>query len=125
MNILKSIQRSTLSSLAFTSVVCLLGATQASATEPAGTRSVTVNYRDLNLSTIQGATALYQRLTRAARSVCDGPGAGVHAFQEWRSCYQAAMADAVAKVNSPLLTSLYRGPDKDAKDANVTAMLSK
>jgi UrcA family protein len=123
MNILKSIQRSTLGSVAFTSVVCLLGAAQASsAAEPAGSHSVTVNYRDLNLSTIQGATALYQRLTRAARSVCDGPETGVHAYQEWKSCYQAAMADAVAKVNSPLLTTLYRGPDKDS---NVTAMLTK
>lgn len=123
MNILKSIQRSTFCSVAFSSVVCLLGAAQASAGEPAGTHSITVNYRDLNLSTIQGATALYQRLTRAAHSVCDGPQAGgVHAYQEWRSCYQAAMADAVAKVNSPLLTTLYRGPEKDA---NVTAMLTK
>jgi UrcA family protein len=122
MNILKSIQRSTFYSVAFTSVVCVLGAAQASAAEPAGTHSVTVNYRDLNLSTIQGATALYQRLTRAARSVCDGPATGVHAYQEWRSCYEAAMADAVAKVNSPLLTSLYRGP---VKDSNVTAMLTQ
>lgn len=122
MNILKSIQRSTFCSVAFTSVVCLLGAAQASGAELSGTRSITVNYRDLNLATIQGATTLYQRLTRAAHSVCDGPESGVHAYQEWKSCYQAAMADAVTKVNSPLLTTLFRGPDKDA---NVTAMLSK
>jgi len=62
---------------------------------------VTVNYRDLNLSTIEGATALYQRLQAAARAVCDGPQSeGVHAYQEWRSCYQAAIADAVAMVDS-------------------------
>lgn len=123
MNILKSIQRSTFCSVAFSSVVCLLGAAQASAGEPAGSHSITVNYRDLNLSTIHGATVLYERLTRVAHSVCDGPQpGGVHAYQEWRSCYQAAMADAVAKVNSPLLTTLYRGPEKDA---NVTAMLTK
>jgi UrcA family protein len=122
MNILKSIQRSTFCSVAFTSVVCLLGAAQASGAELGGAHSVTVNYRDLNLATIQGATTLYQRLTLAARSVCDGPETGVHAYQEWKSCYQAAMADAVAKVNSPLLTTLFQGPDKDA---NVTAMLSK
>jgi UrcA family protein len=122
MNILKSIQRSTFCSVAFTSAICLLGAAQASGAEPAGAHRVTVNYRDLNLSTIQGATALYQRLTRAARSVCDGPQTGVHAYEEWRSCYQAAMADAVAKVNSPLLTALYRGPQKDP---DVTAMLTR
>lgn len=122
MNILKSIQRSRFCPVAFTSVVCLLGAAQASAADPDSSRSITVNYRDLNLSTIQGATELYQRLTRATRAVCDGPQTGVHAYQEWKSCYQAAMADAVAKVNSPLVTALYRGPDKDA---NVTAMLTQ
>ena len=52
-------------------------------------RSETVSYRDLNLSTIEGATALYLRIKRAANHVCD------------ESCYQAAIADAVAKVNSP------------------------
>ena len=124
MNILKSTHRSTLStfcSFAFTSVVCLLGATHASAGPPAGPRSITVSYRDLNLSTIAGATTLYERLTRAARSVCYEPEAGVNAYREWRSCYQAAIADAVAKVNSPLLTQLQSGRNP----ATETAMLSK
>jgi UrcA family protein len=121
MNILKSFDRSSLWSVAFSSVVCLLGATQASAGPPAGARSVTVNYRDLNLSTIAGATTLYQRLTRAAHSVCDSPEPGVDAYREWKSCYQAAMADAVAKVNNPLLTGLYNG----YSPATKTAMLTK
>lgn len=120
MNILKSIHRSTFWSFAFTSVVCLLGATHASAGPPEG-RSITVNYRDLNLSTIAGATTLYQRLTRAARSVCYEPEAGVHAYREWTSCYQAAIADAVAKVNNPLLTAVHSGHNP----ATETAMLSK
>ena len=122
MNILKSIHRSSFSSVALTSIACLLGAAQASAAPTVTTRSVTVNYRDLNLSTIEGAITLYQRLKGAARTVCDGPEAGVSAYLEWKSCYQAAMADAVKKVNNPLLTALYRGPDKQAK---ATAMLTK
>jgi len=121
-NILESIQRSTLCSAAFTSVVCLLGAAQGSFGSNDGTRTFTVNYRDLNLSTIEGASILYQRLKGAARAVCDGPPSGeVHAYQEWRSCYEAAIADAVAKVDSPLLTALYRKP---ARGAKVTAMLT-
>jgi UrcA family protein len=120
MNILKSLDRSSLWSVAFSSVVCLLGATQATAEPPASPRSVTVNYRDLNLSTIAGATTLYQRLTHAARSVCD-EGPGVDAYREWKSCYQAAIADAVAKVNNPLLTGLHNG----RSPATETAMLSK
>jgi UrcA family protein len=122
MNIFKPVHRSTFYSVAFTSIACLLGAAQVSAGPPVEGRSVTVNYRDLNLSTIEGATTLYQRLRGAARSVCDGELSGVHAYREWRSCYDAAIADAVTKVNSPLLTSLYRGP---GKNANVTAMLNK
>jgi len=122
MNVLGPIHRSTFCSVAFTSIACLLGAAQASAGPVVDGRSVTVNYRDLNLSTIEGATTLYHRLRSAARSVCDGPVSGLHAYQEWRSCYEAAIADAVAKVHSPLLTALHRGTDKNA---NVTARLTK
>lgn len=122
MSILKSIQRSSFWSVALTSATCLLGAAQVSADPGVGRRSVTVNYRDLDLSTIEGATALYQRLKGAARSVCDGPSTGVAAYQEWRHCYEAAMADAVAKVNSPLLSALFHGP---GKEATTTAMLPK
>ena len=117
---LKSIQSSSLWSAALTSVVCLLGATEASAGPPTATRSVTVNFRDLNLSTIEGAVTLYQRLKGAARSVCDGPGTGAAAYREWRSCYDAAIADAVAKVNSPLVTAVHRGPNKEATIAQLT-----
>jgi UrcA family protein len=83
---------------------------------------VTVKYGDLNLSTIEGASTLYHRLKSAATSVCDDQGRGIGAYQAWRSCYRAAMADAVAKVNSPLLTGLYKGPNNTAPK---TAMLNK
>jgi UrcA family protein len=122
MNIVKSIHRSSFWSAAFTSITCLLGATQAPAAGPSGARSETVSYRDLNLSTIEGATALYQRIRHAANSVCDEPGAGVARYQEWKSCYQAAIADAVAKVNSPLLTSVYGGK---SQESTATAMNRK
>ena len=119
---LKSIHHSSPWSVAFTSLVCLLEASATSAGPPAPARSVSVNYRDLNLSTIHGAITLYERLKDAAQTVCDRPLTGVAAYQEWRSCYDAAMADAVAKVNSPLLTAVHRGPNKDATSI---AMLTK
>ena len=122
MSLFKSIHPSSFWSVAFTSVACLLGATPAPAADPGGPRTETVNYRDLNLSTIEGATALYQRIRHAANSVCDEPGAGVARYQAWRSCYQAAIADAVAKVNSPLLTSVYGGKSKESA---ATAMNRK
>jgi UrcA family protein len=119
---LKSIQYSSPWSVAFTSVVCLLGAADASAEPPTAARSVRVNFRDLNLSTIHGAITLYERLKDAAQTVCDGPVAGVAAYWEWRSCYDAALADAVAKVNSPLLTEVHRGLNEDGA---TIAMLTK
>jgi UrcA family protein len=119
---LNSIPRSSLWSIAFTSVLCLLGSSGASADQADSPRSVTVNYRDLNLSTIDGAMVLYQRLKGAARTVCDRPEPTLFAYQEWRSCYDAAIADAVTKVNNPLLTSVYRGPNKSP---TTIAMLSK
>jgi UrcA family protein len=122
MNIVKSIHRSSFWSAAFTSITCLLGAAQAPAADPSGARSVTVSYRDLNLSTIEGATALYLRIRHAANSVCDEPGAGIAQFQEWKSCYQAAIADAVAKVNSPLLSAVHGGKNRQS---TATAMNSK
>ena len=122
MSIIKSIHRSSFWSAAFTSLACLAGAAQAPAAEPAGVRSVTVNFRDLNLSTIEGATALYLRIRRAADTVCSDTGTrGLAAYHEWRSCYQAAIADAVAKVNSPLLTAVSSGKSKEA----LTAMRNK
>jgi UrcA family protein len=119
MNIAKSIRRSSFWSAALTSVACLVGATQASAAD--APRSMTVSYRDLNLSTIEGATALYQRLRQAANSVCDERGTGLDRYQVWQACYRAAIADAVAKVNSPLLTSVHSGKSRSI----VTAMNSK
>jgi UrcA family protein len=122
MNIVKSIHRSSLWSAAFTSITCLLGATQAPAADPSGVRSETVSYRDLDLSTIEGATALYLRIKHAANHVCDEPEASVAQYQQWRSCYRAAIADAVAKVNSPLLTSVHGGKNKESA---VTALNRK
>jgi UrcA family protein len=110
---LKSIAHSSIWSAGFTSVVCLLGVSAGSTGTSHGARGVSVDYRDLNLSTIEGALTLYERLKGAARTVCDGRTGGA-AYEEWRSCYDAAMADAVATVNSPLRTAVHRGPNKDA-----------
>ena len=120
MKTLKSIHRPSLWSFAFTSVACLLGATQATADSSA--RSVTVNYRDLNLSTIEGATALYQRLKGAAHRVCEEPSTGLDEYRIYQACFRAAIADAVAKVNSPLLTQVSGGPNSKTTQ---TAMLTK
>jgi UrcA family protein len=104
---------------ATTVVICLLGVTPAWSDTP-DTRSVTVSFRDLDLSTPEGAKALYGRIQRAAKQVCGYQGADLIEQSIWRSCYRNAISDAVGKVNSPLLTAVHTG-----RPAPVTAMLSK
>jgi UrcA family protein len=123
MSTCKSIHRSFSLPAAFASVVGLLAIAPALASNPANrSHSVTVHYRDLNLSTLAGATILYQRIKGAGRSVCGDEGRRFDEQRQWNSCYQRAVADAVATVNSPMLTGVYSGENHES---NATAMLRK
>jgi len=118
MNILKSMHRSALVPAAVLATLGLLGATQALAAPPA---SVKVDFRDLDLSTSAGAQTLYRRITSAARDVCGYEGRALTDVAAWKGCYRGAIADAVAKVNNPLLTALHTGRPSNT----TTAMLSR
>jgi UrcA family protein len=84
--------------------------------------SMTVSFRDLDLSSIAGATTLYHRIQSAAKQVCGfGPGTDLIQRAVWQACYRDTTADAVRKVNNPLLTALHTGRSSSA----VTAMSSK
>ena len=71
------------------------------------TRSTRVSYADLDLQTEAGARAVFQRIRRAARSVCE-----INMDDAWdgRVRYFACVRDstnhAVDKVNSPLVTAM-------------------
>jgi len=119
MNARKSTRRSTLRSIALVSVVCLAGSASALASDPHSSRSLTVHYSDLNLSSLAGATTLYQRISGAARFVCGEQGRRFDEQRRWNACYKSAIADAVATVNNPLLASVQNGA------VNVTAMIRK
>ena len=97
-------------------VTLAFGAVAASAGDPstelsasAVQRRYVVRFAELDLSKIEGVTALYGRLRTAAYIVCE-PGQ-----DEWswsprrvdRACINKAIAAAVAKVNSPLLTQYH------------------
>jgi len=71
--------------------------------------SITVRYSDLNLTTEDGAKALYQRIARAARTVCDEalPPRDSLRISHWSQCYQDSVARAVDQVNSAKLTAMY------------------
>jgi UrcA family protein len=95
---------------------CLLAGTLsvAQAAPPAAAahpvRTIVVNYSDLNLSTDEGTFALYQRISTAARRVCplDDTRALAQSIAS-DACRAAAVARAVAAVNSPQLAALYAG----------------
>jgi UrcA family protein len=116
MNIINSIHRSPVRPLALVLILGLLGATQALA-DP---RSEKVSYRDLDLSTLEGAQALYTRIKTAARHVCAYEGRDISGQAFSKACYQGAITDAVAKVNNPLLTAVHTGRPVDASVAMLT-----
>jgi UrcA family protein len=68
-----------------------------------------VSFADLDLTRNAGAATLYSRIHLAARQVCE-PLVGtpiLKAIEPTHRCIQAAIARAVADVNSPALRSYY------------------
>jgi UrcA family protein len=62
-----------------------------------------VRFKDLDLSTAEGAQTLYERITMAARIVCRDAG-----YTQERECRARAVDDAVRAVGRPLLSSVHR-----------------
>jgi UrcA family protein len=62
-----------------------------------------VSFRDLDLTTANGAQALYGRLMGAAREVCRGADLG-----SINACRTRAVDDAVRTIGNPLLSSIHR-----------------
>jgi UrcA family protein len=83
-------------------------ATASAATPDADVPSAHVRYGDLNLSTEQGAKALYRRIASAARQVCpDGESRGLENLNRARSCQRAAIERAVQSVHNEHLAAIY------------------
>jgi UrcA family protein len=87
------------------------GAHIAHAADPtdASLRHAKVNFSDLNPTSIEGATALYQRLRSAAESVCtEGGTRDLASVTRVKTCTSAAISAAVADINQPSLTAYFR-----------------
>jgi UrcA family protein len=102
-------------SIALAALLALGSADAATAKAYSGeeTHSQKVRVSDLDLSTEAGAAQLISRIHRAAERVC-GMNSGGHDFalmssRSYRTCVREAAADAVAKVNSPVVTALHGG----------------
>jgi UrcA family protein len=103
--------------VAIATLLCVLG----TAPTWAAPTSITVSFRDLDLSSIAGATTLYHRIQSAARQVCGtAPETDLIGRAAWQTCYRNSTADAVRKVNNPLLTAVHAG-----RKPEMTAMLQK
>jgi UrcA family protein len=97
----------------------LFGATGAGAADQTQTGSdITVKIPQDAINSPADAEAVYSKLRVAASSVC---GLGAAGFQTMevrtrnKKCYEKVLADAVAKVNQPLLTALHETKGKSSK----------
>ena len=95
-------------------IVVVLGAPpNASADVRSGLKgvSVKVSYADLNLETKEGANAMYWRLKRASKQVCDVRGLKVEGslrrIRESRQCYRETLSAAVEKIDNELVTLIH------------------
>ena len=76
-----------------------------------------VSYTKRDIATEQGARALYQRISAAARQVCpQGDGSLVPKLKDVsRTCIRDAIARAVRDVNSPRLAEVEAALGRHAK----------
>lgn len=91
--------------VAAASAVAATAASAAAVNPAAGTTSVVVAHRDLNLAQPEGRSALQGRLRAAARLVCGAPEREeIRAYFARRDCYREAIAQAAPEVRgeSPL-----------------------
>ena len=87
-----------------------LMAVDARADEPQGNPpSVTVRFSDLALADTANAATVYRKLRNAAGKVCgvDRGAQTLNAYIAQQECYEAALADAVRKIDRPTLTALH------------------
>jgi UrcA family protein len=91
----------------FLTLGCLALDGSVQAAEPQYDRAV-VAFGDLNLDSEQGVKALYARLRSGAEDVCFSFDGRDLAFKKlWQSCFDGAIASAVAQINRTGLTTLH------------------
>jgi len=123
MNTLNLRRRSASALLCLTALAAITGSIQAGTALAADSdyevRSVKVSFADLNLGTPAGVETLYKRIQHAARFVCT-PSVEQRIRPMWKSCSDTAIADAVRKVNSPLLSALHSSKHGGFRVASAT-----
>jgi UrcA family protein len=108
MNTITSIPRRTLVAGAILGALACGFATVSSADVSTAPPQIIVKFGDLNVSTSQGAAALYGRTHSAAVEVCSRMYIDEQAYK-WHknACLQKVIGDAVIKVNRPALSAVF------------------
>lgn len=91
---------------------------RAAETDPNPPR-IEVSYSDFEITTQKGAENVYRKLRSAARKVCGAaPGGSLNLDQETKAkkCVNAALADAVRRIDRPTLTSLHEANAPTSRD---------
>jgi UrcA family protein len=91
--------------LAYAAALWLACGLVASNVHAGDSRSETVKFADLNLSSPAGVEALYGRIHAAAWRVCEQPAGELAAVGR---CIRKTEAEAIGKVNVPALTAFYQ-----------------
>jgi UrcA family protein len=71
---------------------------------------VIVHYSDTAFGTAEGTAQVYRKLKSAARMVCginDGARLTLDHSIAAKNCFDAALADAVRRIDRPMLTSVH------------------
>lgn len=77
---------------------------------------ISVAYQDTAFATEKGTANVYRKLKMAARKVCGlAPGNALSLVQRTQAqeCVDAAIADAVQRINRPMLTSVHEASARD------------
>jgi UrcA family protein len=78
-------------------------------------RDVRVTYSGTDVGNVDGATLLLRRIEAASASVCAALDHGDLASRGRRlACERQLTADAVMRVNSPVLADVYRSARRDS-----------
>jgi UrcA family protein len=108
MNTITSTPLRTLVAGAILSALAFSFATVSRADDGTAPPQVIVKFADLDVSTSQGAAALYGRIHSAAVDVCSRMYVDEQAYK-WHknACLQKVIGDAVIKVNRPALSAVF------------------
>jgi UrcA family protein len=101
-------KRHTLIGLAALTVALIANTASAQPLADTDYKTVNVQYSDLDLSQPAGARRLYGRIKSAAEIACDNYSFGdLPRLAKYKQCRDQAIANAVAQVKSPQLTSIH------------------